>query len=66
MRSGHKPQAPRCALARFVPATMDVEEVKSSGWHEHQILVVSLADARLGWIERQVIEQIGKKLYGRR
>jgi len=59
------PQSPRCALARFVPTQMDVEEIKRDGWREHQILVVRPSDHRLTWIERQIIEAIGRRLYGR-
>ncbi len=60
------PQPPRCTLARFVPAQMDVEDLKRDGWNNHRILVVSADDPRVGWIERQVIEQLAEKLYGRR
>jgi hypothetical protein len=57
------PQTPRCTLARFIPTQMDVEDVKRDGWNQHRILVISADDPRIGWIERQVIEQIGEKLY---
>jgi hypothetical protein len=57
------PKPPRCTLARFIPNEMDVEEIKHDGWNNHRILVVSADDPRIGWIERQVIEQIGDKLY---
>ena len=57
------PQAPRCTLARFVPTQMDVEDVKRDGCNQHRILVISADDPRIGWIERQVIEKIGEKLY---
>lgn len=57
---------PRCALARAIPNSMDVEEVKREAWSNHRILVVSADDHRIGWIERQIIEQIGDKLYGDR
>lgn len=45
---------------------MDMEDIKRDGWNNHQILVVRADDARIGWIERQIIEQIGAKLYGRK
>ncbi len=57
------PASTRCALASLIPTTMDVEKVKADGWNDHRILVVSPDDPRIGWIERQVIEQIGEKLY---
>lgn len=42
------------------------EEVKREGWHEHGILVVSADDQRLTWPERELIRQLGRKLYGKR
>lgn len=59
----NSPHPPRCTLARFIPTQMAVEDVKRDGWNQHRILVISADDPRIGWIERQVIEQIGEKLY---
>jgi hypothetical protein len=42
------------------------EEVKREGWHEHGILVVSADDQRLTWPERELIRQLGGRLYGKR
>jgi hypothetical protein len=42
------------------------EEVKREGWYEHGILVVSEDDQRLTWPERELIRQLGRKLYGKR
>lgn len=66
MKTSHKPAPPRCALRAFVPETMDLEEIKRDGWNNHRILVVRPDDPRIGWIERQIIEQIGEKLYRHR
>jgi len=60
------PQSPRFTLARFIPNQMDVEEVKADGWNDHRILVVGADDTRINWMERQVIEQMGERLFGRR
>ena len=60
------PQGPRCTLARFIPNQMDIEEVKADGFNNHRILVVSLDDPRINWMERQVMTKIGEKLFGRR
>lgn len=57
------PLPPRCTLARFIPEQMDVEAVKAEGWREHRILVVNPGDPRLTWMESQILEQIGKRLY---
>jgi hypothetical protein len=40
------------------------EVVKQDGWQEQRILVVSLDDARLNWPERELVRQLGEKLYG--
>jgi len=42
------------------------EEVKRDGWKEQGLLAVSLDDARLTWPERELIRQLGSKLYGGR
>lgn len=63
---GHKPAAPKCNLGRLIPESMDKEEVKRDGWNSHRILVVQADDSRLSWIERQIIEQLGKRLYAQR
>ncbi|WP_243041045.1 hypothetical protein [Dyella sedimenti] len=56
----------RCPLGRLQPEPMDVEAVKRRGWREQRLLVVSLDDARLDWMERELIRQIGERLYGAR
>jgi hypothetical protein len=40
------------------------EQVKRDGWRDHTILVVSPDDQRLTWPERELIRQLGNKLYG--
>ena len=42
------------------------DEVKRDGWHEQKMLAVSLDDHRLTWPERELIRQLGEKLYGKR
>ena len=42
------------------------EKVKRDGWHEQGLLAVMFDDARLTWLERELVEQLGAKLYGRR
>jgi hypothetical protein len=44
----------------------DAEQVKREGWHEHGLLVVSAEDQRLTWPERELVRQLGAKLYGKR
>ena len=42
------------------------DEIKRDGWREQRVLAVSLDDARLTWPERELIRQLGEKLYGDR
>jgi hypothetical protein len=42
------------------------DEIKREGWQAQGILVVSAADPRLSWPERELIRQLGTKLYGER
>ena len=41
------------------------ESVKRDGWLEQGLLAVSLDDQRLTWIERELVKQLGEKLYGK-
>jgi hypothetical protein len=40
------------------------EDIKREGWRAEGILVVSETDPRLSWPERELIRQLGIKLYG--
>lgn len=55
----------RCALARLQPDPRPVpEQIKREGWRDQQILVISPDDARLDWVERELLRRIGDRLYG--
>lgn len=41
------------------------EIIKRDGWRDHRLLVVSAEDNRLTWPERELIRQLGEKLYGK-
>jgi len=43
----------------------DPEQVKREGWHEQGVLAVSLDDHRLTWPERELVRQLGERLYGK-
>lgn len=45
---------------------MPPERLKRDGWHDQSVLVVSVDDCRLTWPERELVRQIGDKLYGRK
>ena len=54
---------------RFMPRGFggkrrDPERVKREGWREQGLLAVSANDSRLTWPERELIRQLGEKLYG--
>ena len=42
------------------------EQIKKDGWLERGLMAVSLEDQRLTWPERELVRQIGEKLYGKR
>ncbi len=44
----------------------DPEEVKRAGWMERGVLVIAEDDDRLTWPERELVRQLGAKLYGKR
>jgi hypothetical protein len=44
----------------------DPDQVKRDGWHDEGLLAVSVNDHRLSWPERELVEQLESKLYGKR
>ena len=44
----------------------DPDQVKRDGWHDEGLLAVSVDDHRLTWPERELVRQLGEKLYGPR
>jgi hypothetical protein len=57
-----------CELRRhlgFHQVTLiDTETAKRTGWRRHGILVVAEQDPRLTRSERELVRQLGDKLYG--
>jgi hypothetical protein len=56
---------------RFMPKgyggrRRDPEQVKRDGWQEQGLLAISADDPRLTWPERELVRQLGEKLYGPR
>jgi hypothetical protein len=41
------------------------DQVKRDGWREQGVLAVAVDDARLTWPERELVRQLGERLYGR-
>ena len=44
----------------------DADEVKRDGWRDQGLLAVSVDDHRLNWPERELVRQLGERLYGAR
>jgi hypothetical protein len=42
------------------------DQVKKDGWREQGVLAVAIDDKRLSWPERELVRQLGEKLYGKR
>jgi hypothetical protein len=42
------------------------EQIKREGWRKQGLLVVSAEDHPVTWPERQLVGQLGEKLYGGR
>ena len=60
------PTQPRSSLGRVQGSTINAEGTKAFGWNSQGILVVSASDTRLTLEERELVRQLGGKLYGRR
>lgn len=56
----------RSPLGRYQPTREDPELIKRRGWKHQGVLVVSAEDERLDWMERELLQQIGNRLYGKR
>ncbi|RNI19407.1 hypothetical protein EB844_03470 [Paracoccus pantotrophus] len=56
----------RYAPAGYGGTRRSPEDVKREGWQEHGLLAVSADDPRLSWPEREMVLQLGRKLYGPR
>ncbi|MBF0268864.1 MAG: hypothetical protein HQL44_09745 [Alphaproteobacteria bacterium] len=44
----------------------DPEQVKREGWKRQGVLVIAEDDQRLNWPERELVKQLGQRLYGPR
>lgn len=50
-------------LGKMQPTKIDLEKVKKDGWKNDGILVIKIDDERLNWTEKELIKQIGNKIY---
>jgi len=44
----------------------NADQVKRDGWQEQGMLAVSIEDDRLTWPEKELVRQLGDRLYGKR
>ena len=51
-------------LGRLQAEVTDLDALKQRGWQDLHILVVCESDARLDFVERELIRRIGARLYG--
>ena len=42
------------------------EDIKRQGWQAQRVLVIEADDERLTWPERELVLQLGEKLYGQK
>lgn len=45
---------------------VDYEGIKARAYHDQGIAIIDLADSRIPWQDREIIEMACKKLYGRK
>ena len=58
-----RPEPARRMLGK-APPPEETEAIKRYGWRDQGVLVVSAEDVRLTWPEREMVRQLGSKLYG--
>ncbi len=53
----------KCNLGRIQAKKIDAEKIKRDGWNNDGIFVIKIDDERLSWPEKEIIKQIGDKIY---
>ncbi len=56
----------KCFPRGFGGKRTDQETVRREGWFKSEILVISATDPRLTWPERELIQQLGTRLFGKK
>lgn len=54
---------PKCNLGRMQAKVIDTEKIKYEAFNNDGILVVKVDDERLSWPEKEIIKEIGKRIY---
>lgn len=55
----------QCPLGNMQAKPMNTERIKREAWQNDGILVVSVDDDSLNWMEKQMVINIGNKLFGK-
>lgn len=58
------PKMQKSPLARIQGPSINTDAAKTRGWMNHGILVVDEGDRRLTSVEKDLVRQLGEKLYG--
>ena len=53
-------------LPGFGGERREADAVKREGWQAQGLLVIATNDQRLTWPERELVRQLGERLYGKR
>jgi hypothetical protein len=53
----------KCNLGRMQPKQIDAEKIKREAFNNDGILVVKVDDERLSGLQKELIKQIGDKIY---
>lgn len=48
------------------PHSVDIGFMKKRAFHDQDVLIVNLGEAALGWDDKQLLINIGERLYGKR
>jgi hypothetical protein len=63
-RDQHRHREPARRMMKPTPEH-ETEAIKRYGWLDQGVLVVNADDTRLSWPERELVRQLGSRLYGR-
>ncbi len=60
---GHTMSGMRFTPRGYGGVRRNPDQVKRDGWKEQGVLAVAIDDQRLTWPERELVRQLGEKLY---
>jgi hypothetical protein len=54
----------RTNFPRLAGKSIDYEAIKRSAFHDHGIAIINLNDSRIAWADRELMEQLCRRIYG--